>query len=373
MSYSYRGGAEGWGKKNQNVSPLDPEAEGGVSAENSTRSNGRTTAATSSWKDKIFGIAVLRWVNAAAYVTNAIITYGVGMYGGSFGLSTNSEVSAYYQTLVTPVAWSFAVVWSIIFAAQAAWVLRQFCIKPSRSDGGAAGSNSEEAEDDKSKSATAEKAVKAVGYRYLTAVICQGSWTICFGKEYIIASFVLMMCIWINLLTIVRNLDTLSYDLQASVPSRMKDYVLDVLPFAVHFGWISAAFVVNANVLMESQEVESNGMYGAAIGSLVFIMILAFVLICRSGYLTAPLVLVFALLGIYAELANPQADIVAAFEAEQIDTIRLAAVGTAVVVLLVIIVQATRQYRVYKREQKEEAVHLAKVARGAPVYFRAPY
>ena len=358
MSYSYRGGAEGWGKK-KNATPLDGSEGAGTSGNPDAE-------ARTSWRDRPFSIPVLRWVNAASYVTNVVITYGVGVYGGAFGLSTNADVSAKYQTLITPAGWAFAVAWSVIFVSQAAWVVRQFFIKEDGSDAAAGDGLT-------ASKSTAGKAVKAVAYRYLTLVICQGSWTICFAKEYIVASFVLMLCIWINLWTTVRNLDTITYDMQAPASSRIKDYALDILPFAFHFGWISAAFVVNMNVLMVSQAVPSSGLYGAAIGSVALIMVLAFVMIWRSGYLTAPLVLAWALLGIYGELGNPQAAVVESFDAGQIDTIRSVAVGIAVLLVLMVIAQAVLQYRVYKREKEEEAVHLGKVARGAPVYYRAPY
>ena len=50
----------------------------------------------------------LNLVNMLAYVLNVVVTYGIGV-GGIFDLPTNDELSAKYQTLVTPVGWGFAI------------------------------------------------------------------------------------------------------------------------------------------------------------------------------------------------------------------------------------------------------------------------
>ena len=175
MSYSYRGGAEGWTPRNKSALEQDLEA--------SPAAGDDSGSANRKWIDLLSSLKFLRWVNLGTYLANVAVTYGIGMIGsgGVFGveLETNADVSSKFQTLVTPVGWSFAVIWSFIFASQAAWVGRQFFIK--------AGGDS-----------TGEKAVKAVGYRYLTTVICQAAWTVNFGMEAIIIAFLIMLIIWIN-------------------------------------------------------------------------------------------------------------------------------------------------------------------------------
>ena len=350
MSYSYRGGAEGWTPRNKSALEQDLEA--------SPAAGDDSGSANRKWIDLLSSLRFLRWVNLVTYLANVAVTYGIGMIGsgGVFGveLETNADVSSKFQTLVTPVGWSFAVIWSFIFASQAAWVGRQFFIK--------AGGDS-----------TGEKAVKAVGYRYLTTVICQAAWTVNFGLEAIIIAFLIMLIIWINLLCTVQNLDTLTYNRQDSNLTKVKDYALDRLPFHLHLGWITAAAVLNANVLMVFQEVPSSGLFGAAVGSVMFIFVLALVWLIKWNYITMPSVLVWALVGIYVELGNPQIDIVEAYSDKQIATIQYSSIGVAAVLLLLIVGMAIHQYRNHSQKRQDEATHLGKMERGAPVYYRAPY
>ena len=349
MSYSYRGGAEGWTPKNSAAVEQDLGA---------SSASGGGTPDTNRWIDVLSSLKFLRWANLISYLANVAVTYGVGMIGsgGVFGveLATNADVSSKYQTLVTPAGWSFAVIWSLIFAAQAFWVGRQFLLPVGGDSSG-------------------EKAVKAVGYRYLTTVICQGAWTVNFGLEAIIIAFLIMLIIWINLLCVVQNLDTLSYSQQDSNLTKLKNYALDKVPFHLHLGWITAAAVLNTNVLLVFQEVPTSGLFCAAIGSVVFICVLALIWLIKWRYITMPAVLVWALVGIYVELGNPQIDIIEAYSEEQIATVMYASIGVAAVLLLLVVVQAIRQYHRHSQKQRGEALHLGKVERGAPVYYRAPY
>ena len=350
MSYSYRGGAEGWTPRNKQ-SALEQDLEASPAADDSG-------SADNKWIDLLSSLKFLRWVNLVTYLVNVAVTYGVGMIGagGVFGVEfeTNADVSSKYQTLVTPVGWSFAVIWSLIFASQAAWVGRQFLLR--------AGGDS-----------TGEKAVKAVGYRYLTTVVCQAAWTVNFGLEAIIIAFLIMLIIWINLLCTVQNLDTLTYSRQDSNVTKVKDYALDKMPFHLHLGWITAAAVLNTNVLMVFQEVPSSGLFGAAVASVVFIFVLALVWLIKWAYITMPFVLVWALLGIYVELGNPQIGIVEAYSEKQIATIQYSSIGVAAILMVLVVTLAIQQYRSHSQKRQDEATHLGKVERGAPVYYRAPY
>ena len=50
----------------------------------------------------------LNYTNIVAYVLNVVVTYGIGV-GGILDLPTNDELSAKYQTLVTPIGWAFSI------------------------------------------------------------------------------------------------------------------------------------------------------------------------------------------------------------------------------------------------------------------------
>merc|ERR1719313_124544 len=61
------------------------------------------------------------WLNLGAYVLNTIVTY-VSLTG-IFG-KTNTELSAKYETLVTPSGWAFSI-WGPIFIREGIFVVAQ--------------------------------------------------------------------------------------------------------------------------------------------------------------------------------------------------------------------------------------------------------
>ena len=63
----------------------------------------------------------LNVANVLAYVVNTFVTF-ISMTG-IFGL-TNGEVSAKYQTIITPAGWAFSI-WGIIFTGELAFVVAQ--------------------------------------------------------------------------------------------------------------------------------------------------------------------------------------------------------------------------------------------------------
>ena len=62
-------------------------------------------------------------LNFIAYIVNIIITYGVGTLGW-VGNGTNGELSAKYQTIVTPNSSAF-IIWAVIFVFQGIFAVVQ--------------------------------------------------------------------------------------------------------------------------------------------------------------------------------------------------------------------------------------------------------
>ena len=79
---------------------LDPE---------STFSIARTSAADSPATTQ--KLTAVNYSNIVAYLLNVVVTYGIGV-GGILDLPTNDELSAKYQTLVTPIGWTFSI-WGV--------------------------------------------------------------------------------------------------------------------------------------------------------------------------------------------------------------------------------------------------------------------
>jgi hypothetical protein len=285
-------------------------------------------------------LGVYKWVNLIVYSINVAITFGIGSFG-LFGTPTNAELSEKYQTLVTPVGWAFSI-WGIIFAAQAIWTLRQFCKAPEQF----------------------VDSVQAVGFKYVFTVIAQAGWTITFSQELVPVSLILMACIWINLFQIMRsfndvNSSSSTVGAENNFKSNALNYALAVFPFAVHFGWITAATVVNANVVLVYENFSASTQFLAAIGGLVLLEVFALGVL-YFGCVTVPLVLAWALLGVYVELSAPKDSIVNAFSETQIDSIRYGAIAAMSVTLLLTILQSIRLIRQSRNAPSEpqEAVYL---------------
>lgn len=66
-------------------------------------------------------LQTLNYANIAAYILNTAVTYGVGLSGL---FPTNAELSAKYQTLVTPAGYAFSI-WGVIFISEAVFTVMQ--------------------------------------------------------------------------------------------------------------------------------------------------------------------------------------------------------------------------------------------------------
>merc|ERR1719198_2409777 len=138
----------------------------------------------------------------------------------------------------------------------------------------------------------------------------------------------MMLLLWFSLGMLVRNLlnhhhqtpvitttTTTSVTTSSSFNS-LKDYILWFLPFTIHFGWITAASAVNVNVLLVALNISSKFQFYTAAVSLIVLVIVA-LLILEYDYII-PIVVTWAIWGIYNELNNPKDIITETFNDEQI-------------------------------------------------------
>jgi hypothetical protein len=277
-----------------------------------------------------------KWINLIAQVINVLVTYGIGTYG-MWG-ETNSEISERYQTIVTPAGFAFSI-WGIIFIAQAVWMIRQF-IRYRASEG-------------------FQQAVSAIGWKYAYVVLMQVGWTLVFSQELLIGSLIMMILIWISLALCIRSLSMLSTEPTgvSGICSRISYYGSAILPFAVHFGWISAASIVNINVVVVSQNASTMAQYVVGIIGLVVLVLFGLGMLYLQ-YITVPLVLAWALFGVYSELSEPKDSILNTFSDSEIETIRYLALSAMSLILAVTLVQcvrllAARRRSSHKAEQEE--------------------
>lgn len=295
----------------------------------------------------------LPWINFAAYILNVAVTYGIGV-GGLWNLPSNSELSAKYQTIVTPIGWAFAI-WSIIFFSQAIWcgmqVASSFCCRLS----------------DRSI-----RSIRTVHWQYAFVCASQVAWTLCFANEQIVAAAIAMVCILFNLGVIVFALsdsrNKFNNDNEDDEPSSsfslssIGHYFWMEFPFAIHCGWILAATVVNINVVLVSRgdAVSPAILFYSAVGGLVVLVGLALWLACARNFVTVPLVVTWALFGVYSELATPKDSIVATFSESQISAVRVGAVAAMTLLALSLTIAGVRAVWHASRSARrsEESVYL---------------
>jgi len=270
-------------------------------------------------------------VNALAFALNVVVTYGFGM-GMIADLPSNGELSLKYQTIITPSGYAFAI-WGPIFILQFVWVLWQILIPSQRNATG----------------------VFAAKY-YVVVCLLQAGWTFSFAYEVIWLSLVFMVGILLALFALHRNVD------QGVEKRWYKGYWIWQFPFSLHYGWIVAATAVNANLLLVAYGASSKAQLAFAATTLVALLAVAMsFFVCQSCKseatpnataataatstvdLTPPLVLVWALGAVYAELQDPDPSIADRFSEEQIRGIATGSVVGAAVILFAVAAEIVRE------------------------------
>lgn len=249
----------------------------------------------------------LNYANVVAYILNTLVTYGVGVSGR---FPTNAELSAKYQTLVTPAGFAFAI-WGIIFTSQLIWCIVQLLPRY------------------RSKAVI----LQGVGFSYVYACLAQISWTLCFTTEYIGLSLISMVSILIPLVMIVNKTSKIPND-------STSDYWLLKFPFEIHAGWIMAATLVNTNVFLVAYHVSSSNQIMAAWFSLFVLASAAVYYISSKKRWVVPCVLAWASNAIRSELSSPRDSIASAFPSDTIQSIHNATAALAGAILIATVVMA---------------------------------
>ena len=249
----------------------------------------------------------LQWFNIAnlvAYVANAAVTFGVGLTG-VLG-PTNAQLSAKYQTLVTPAGYAFSI-WGVIFIAQFIWAVAQmlplFRSKP--------------------------LVVHGVGFSYLFVCLAQIAWTFLFTLQYITASLVAMIFILIPLINIIASTSRLTHE-------GILHYFLLKFPFEIHGGWIMAATVVNSNVVLVADGFSTSIQAYVAWASLA---VLAMFAIYYSRTYVVAIVIAWASFAIAVELKHPTNAIAMNFSAGNINWVKRISEILALSILVSVVIQ----------------------------------
>ncbi|KAK1739941.1 hypothetical protein QTG54_009700 [Skeletonema marinoi] len=261
-------------------------------------------------KPRLLGI-----INTAAYLLNALETFGYGPFSSHFSADqNNATISDKYQTIITPFGFAFSI-WGVIFLMQAVFCYvctfwgEEYSAHP--------------------------LVVNGVSYYYLLACLAQTAWSPAFAYEKMPLAAVLMGCILIPLIVIaVKQNHARTKAIQNKQHHveffRGKYYWLLQFPFELHLGWIMAAFVLNVNLLLVSSSGTAQVVAGAI--SLGLLGCAAILCLFKVGH-CIPSVIAWASFFIHFELYNPKALILDTFSSSEISAFRFAAISLCFVLI----------------------------------------
>lgn len=174
---------------------------------------------------------------------------------------------------------------------------------------------------------------KGVKYWFILACFFQILWTIVFGYEIIWLSLLVILLIALSLISLL-----ISQYYTKSDENKILEYFLFEFPFQIHCGWLIAASVVNANVVIVSKGHSAAYQLTSGVISLgILLAVGTFVLFApnRPNYVI-PLVLSWASGGVASELKNPEISIKKLFSVDIIEAMKNASASISVLVLIMI-------------------------------------
>lgn len=217
----------------------------------------------------------LNFLNLFFYIANVVVCSGVIAFPRSI-----PDISLKYQTLVTPIDWSFSI-WAVIFGFQLVWAVLQL----------------------NSKFRAHPYVRKGVSYWYIGVCTTQIIWAFVFAYDLIWLSLLFISLIALTLAACVIG----SYNQYSNANKSLIEFWFLLFPFSIHFSWLLCATLVNANVVVVWAKANAVTQITVAICSLVMLNacgIWALFVPARPNY-TVPTVISWATLGVYFRLDKP--------------------------------------------------------------------
>lgn len=148
------------------------------------------------------GMIILNWLAAT------------GVYGG---IETGA-ISGKYPTHITPAGFAFPVIWSLIYFGLIAFSIYQ---------------------------ALPSNAEKFRGLRrfYILSCVANGAWLYTWSQEMMVVSLGIIIVLLITLAMI---------NLRLRITETYAEYWLAKVPFGLYFGWVTAATILNATIMLDS-------------------------------------------------------------------------------------------------------------------------
>ena len=178
---------------------------------------------------------------------------------------------------------------------------------------------------------------KGVGYYYVLVCVFQVAWTFSFAYEVIWLSLLFILLIWISLCALVYS----QYYTESN--HSLMEFWFFRFPFGIHCGWLTAASVVNVNLVVVDSNAPANVQLAVGIVSLAYLhAVSVWVLfgLKRNPNYTIASVLAWANGWIYAELSSPSESIMALFDANTISGVSYAAAAVAYIITGQIVIRS---------------------------------
>jgi len=169
---------------------------------------------------------------------------------------------------------------------------------------------------------------QGVGYWYLLTCTFQVAWTFAFAYEVIWLSLILILLILASLVALLYS------QYYTNSNGKLVEFWVFRFPFALHGGWLTAASLLNVNVVVVDSSTTPAVELAVGIISLAILhAVSVWVLfgIRRPNYTIAG-VLSWATGWIYAELQDPQDSIVSRFDSTTISGVSYAAGAVAFII-----------------------------------------
>lgn len=180
---------------------------------------------------------------------------------------------------------------------------------------------------------------KGVSYWYIGVCTVQSGWSITFMFDLIWESLIFMSLIGVTLAGCVIG----CYYQYPAANKNLIEFWFLLFPFAIEFGWILCASLVNANIVVVWTKAPAVTQITVAICSLALIYayaVWALFVPTRPNY-SVPAAISWAALGVYFQLGEPIPLISDTFDSTTILSIRYSAGVICLLVLLLIIIRVT--------------------------------
>lgn len=274
-------------------------------------------------------LSTLQIVNIVAFILTVIVNFlsqSASVLGISAFPQTVAQLGESRGVFFLPAGYVFAI-WGVIYIGLAAFVI--YLGRPSERD---------------------NPLTVKIGWWFALSCVGNIAWLILFLNNQIAASTVAMLVILGSLLRIYLRLD-----INRAHTSSIRRWTV-FIPFSIYLGWISVATIANISAwLYDTGSAQAFLSIGADVWAVVMMLIatiIAVLVLYMRRDIAFPLVVVWALVGIYARpFDTPVYSVVASLNGGM--------VHTSALVLAIVIAVAVVAFALFGRESRSEAVRRA--------------